>query len=397
MSDDREATTSDGASLDESATTPAEAESRGYPRGAFLKRAALAGAGATVAGGILGAGELTAATSRADVSAKINPKYKGKKIGFAMLTASDENILSIVKYAKQAASAAGLGWSWVVVDTRGDVAAAQTTLGSFLTQKVNGTMMVGIGAGSVEAQLAEGKAAGIPMIGSYTFADAASSIAQDYTLPPDVDASLLGNYLIADQLKRHPKGTIKVAMLDFPFNVIQARRYAFEALIAQQSRVKVVAKNYTIGAATTAQDASKAAQTLLRAHPDLSAIWCNYPPIAVPAAAGVAQTGKKVQVYGHIANSSGVEAVRSGSSPLVATSWVDWPYVGYSLVDQMLEAMSGKVLNRKLSILRPDPSIVFDSGNVNREVPKGTKAGDWSFAGGAYRGNFIKVWNKLYA
>ena len=69
----------------------------------------------------------------------------------------------------------------------------------------------------------------------------------------------------------------------------------------------------------------------------------------------------------------------------------------FRLVDQMLEAMSGKVLNRKLSILRPYPSIVFDSSNVNREVPKGTKAGDWSFAGGAYRGNFLKVWNKLYA
>lgn len=379
-----------------------------HTRAGFLKRVAVAGVGTSMMGSVLaacgGGGKPTSAatTTRTEsgggtVTPNLGAKFKGKKIGFAMLTASDENILAIVKWAKQAAKDAELDWEYLVTDTRGDSAAAGTALDSYLTQKVDGIMMVGIGAGTVESQLSKAKSAGVPTIGSYTFAPADSSISQDFTLPPDSDASLLGNYLIADQLKRRQSGTIKVAMLDFPPNVIQARRFAFKGLVAQQKRFQIVAENYTISLTATAQSSSAAAQALIRAHPDLSAIWCNYPPIAVAAASGVAQSGKDVQVYGHIANSAGVDAVRGGRGPLVATSWVDWPFAAYTFVDQMLQALSGEKLNRSLSVLRPDPAIVFDASNVDAEVPKGTKAADWMFAGGTYRTQFIRNWNEAYA
>jgi ABC-type sugar transport system substrate-binding protein len=404
MEDDRITT-----STEDEAVTPID-DAVGEPAGAhtragFLKRVAVVGAGTSLTGSVLaacgGGGETTTAATVAAAGETVKPnlgaKFKGKTIGFALLTSADENQASIVKWAKQAASDAGLDWTWDVTDTQGDPAAAGTTIGSYITKKVDGMMMVGIGAGSVESQLAKGVDAGIPMIGTYTFAPADSSIAQDFTLPPAADATLLGQYLIDDQLRRHPSGTIEVAMLDFPPNVIQGRRYAFEGIVAQNPRFKIVAKNYTISLTATAQSASAAAQALIRSNPNLKAIWCNYPPIAVPAASGVAQSGKDVQVYGHIANSSGVEAVREGNGPLVATSWVDWPFVGYSLVDQMLLALSGAKPDRQRAVLAPDPAIVFDKTNVEVEVPKGTKAADWMFAGGTYRSTFLKNWNEQYA
>ncbi|HZV74937.1 MAG TPA: sugar ABC transporter substrate-binding protein [Conexibacter sp.] len=376
-------------------------------RSAFLKRAAATGVGASAVGTVLqacGSGGSTVAApppgggNSAPVKPNINAKYKGKKIGFALLTTADENVQSVQRWVKRAVADAGLGWTITTSDVMGSLATSQSTLNAYITQKVDGILMLGLSAGQLESQLASAKAANIPTVGAYTFAPLGSSISQDYTLPPDADASLLGNYLIADQLKRRPSGKIKVAMLDFTADVIQARRFAFKGLVQQQPRFEIVAEDYNISLTNTAGDSSAAARTILQAHPDLAAIWCNDPPIALPAASGVAQSGKTdVQVYGHIANSAGVEALRGGQSPLVATSWVDLPYLAYTFVDQLLLAMSGKKLDRKLNVTQPDPAVVFDATNVDAQVTRGTKAGDWMFGGGTYRTSFLKSWNTLYA
>ncbi|HZV74940.1 MAG TPA: substrate-binding domain-containing protein [Conexibacter sp.] len=378
-----------------------------FTRSAFLRRAAVTGVGAATVGTALqacGSGGNTVAApppssgGSGAVKPNIGAKYRNKTIGFAILTSADENISNILRWCKSIAKEAGLGWTIVDTDTMGSVPTAQSTLTAFITRKVDGIIMIGIGASQMEPQLAKAKAANIPTVGSYTFAPLGSSIGNDYGLPPDGDASLVGNYLIADQLQRRPSGKIKVAMLDFTADVIQARRFAFKGLIQQQPRFEIVAEHYSISLTNTASDSSAAARTILQANPDINAIWCNYPPIAVPAASGVAQSGKTdVQVYGHIANTAGVEALRGGQSPLVATSWIDIPYVSYTLVGQILQGLSGKQLDRKLSVTQPDPAVVFDAGNVDQQVPKGTKAGDWMFGGGTYRSAFMASWNKLYA
>jgi ABC-type sugar transport system substrate-binding protein len=392
----------------EVASPTPEVTARAVTRSGFLKRAALTGVGASVVGTALQAcgsgGDTVAAPpstpagGSATVKPNIGAKYRNKTIGFAILTSADENISNILRWCKTVAEEADLGWTIVDTDTMGSVPTAQSTLTAFITRKVDGIIMIGIGASQVEPQLARAKAAKIPTVGSYTFAPLGSSIGNDYGLPPDGDASLVGNYLIADQLQRRPKGKIKIAMLDFVADVIQARRFAFKGLIAQNDRFEIVAEQNNISLTNTASESSAAARAILQAHPDLAAIWCNYPPIALPAASGVAQSGKRdVQVYGHIANTAGVEALRGNSTPLVATSWIDIPYISYTLIGQILQGLSGKELDRKLSVQQPDPAVVFDASNVDQQVPKGTKAGDWMFGGGTYRSAFLETWNKLYA
>lgn|GEM_PF-3133459 len=380
----------------------------GQTRGAFLKRAAVLGVGTAVTGSVLaacggGGGASTQAAAPAPSGAaaakpNIAAKYKNKSIGVALLTASDENTLSIKKWAEQATKDADLNWSWKTVDTQASSSAAQEALNSFLTQKVDGIIDVAIGASTIEAQLKQAAEANVPVVGTYAFAEPDSSILQDYTLPPSVDASLLAHYMIMDLQNRYPSGKIQVGLLDFPLDLIQERRTAVKGLLAENSRFEIVAEEFSVSPTNTEQDATAKAKALMQSNPDLKAIWCNYPPIAVPAAAAVEQVGKtgEVQVYGHIATSAGVEGLRGGNGAMTATSWVDWPYVGYMLVDQLLEAMSGKTLNKQLSTLRPDPSIVFDSSNVETEVPKGTKAADWMFAGGTYRVQFLNEWNEKY-
>jgi len=386
-----------------------ESAPRGHTRAGFLKRVAIAGAGTSVTGSILaacgGGGDNNASATQTAAPtaaggggpiAKVGSKYDNKKIGVFIITAADENVDAISRWCKTAAKEAGLNWKWNLIDTQGDQAKGGAAMQTFITQKVDGIIDIAVGAGGIESQLKAAKDAKIPVVGTYTFASPTSSILNDYTLPPDTDATLLAHYMCKDLYKRHPSGDIEVVMLDFPVDIISGRRSAFKAVAGQHDRIKIVGENFNVSATSTAESASSAAQAAVRGNPNLKAIWCNYPPIAINAASGVEQTGKDVKVYGHIANSAGVEAVRSGTSPLVATSWVDWPYMAYTLVDQLLAAFSGKELDRALSYLRPDPAIVFDKTNVEREVPKGTKAADWQFGGGTYRQSFIKEWGETY-
>src|ERR1700742_4112910 len=92
---------------------------RRYGRAGFLKGVASVGIGSAVATRMLAAcSDGGTETSIADgaapasgtdaVTPKISAEYKNKKIGFAILTSADEDILAIVDWAKEAAKSAGL-------------------------------------------------------------------------------------------------------------------------------------------------------------------------------------------------------------------------------------------------------------------------------------------------
>lgn len=334
-----------------------------------------------------------------DVKAALGDSYKDKTIGVVFLTLLDENEVSIQKWLEQAAKDAGLNWKFIAVDAKGDQAQAQTAMSSFITRKVDAIVVVVVPAIFINAQLEQAQAAGIPVVGNLMFAQFDPTIAVDYGPLLDHDALLLTHYLMSDQKSRRGSDPIKVGILDAPVSdALVPGRQVFETLIGLDDQFEIVATDYSVSGTDTVADSTKRARGMIQANPEINAIFCNYPPIAVPAASGIEQAGKKdIQVYGRIAQSAGVEAVRSGTSPLVATSWVDWPYQSYTIIEQVLTVLKGDEPNRLLALTRPVPDVIFDSSNVEQQVPKGTKAADWMFAGGAYRGQFLARWNEVFA
>jgi ABC-type sugar transport system substrate-binding protein len=338
-------------------------------------------------------------SSNSDVKAALGNSFKGKTIGVVFYTLLDENEVSIQKWLNQAAQDAGLNWNFITVDAKGDQSQAQTGMSSFITRKVDAIVVVVVPAIFINAQLQQAKAAGIPVVGNLMFAQFDPTIAVDYGPLLDHDALLLTHYLMADQKNRRGSTPIKVGVLDAPVSdALVPGRSVFETLIGTDNQFKIVARDYAVSGTNTVQDSTTRAQGMVQANPDINAIFCNYPPIAVPAASGIEQLGKKdIQVYGRIAQSASVEAIRNGNSPLVATSWVDWPYQSYTIIEQVLMVLKGDKPNRLLSLTRPVPDVIFDASNVNEQVPKGTKAADWMFAGGAYKSQFIARWNTVFA
>ena len=340
-----------------------------------------------------------AISSNSDVKAALGDSFKGKTIGVVFLTLLDENEVSIQKWLDQAAQDAGLNWNFIAVDAKGDQSQAQTAMSSFITRKVDAIVVVVVPAIFINAQLEQAQAAGIPVVGNLMFAPFEPTIAVDYGPLLDHDALLLTHYLMADQKSRRGDAPIKVGVLDAQVSdALVPGRSVFETLIGIDKQFEIVARDYAVSGTNTVQDSTTRAQGMVQANPDINAIFCNYPPIAVPAASGIDQLGKKdIQVYGRIAQSASVEAIRNGNSPLVATSWVDWPYQSYTIIEQVLTVLKGEKPNRLLSLTRPVPDVIFDASNVNEQVPKGAKAADWMFAGGAYRSQFISRWNEVFA
>lgn len=371
---------------------------------ATVLRSLLAGAVAVpLLAGCTTRGDNTAAaptiSSNSNVKAALGSSFKGKTIGVVFYTLLDENEVSIQKWLNQAAQDAGLNWNFIAVDAKGEQSQAQTAMSSFITRKVDAIVVVVVPAIFINAQLEQAKAAGIPVVGNLMFAQFDPTVAVDYGPLLDHDALLLTHYLMADQKNRRGNGPIKVGVLDAPVSdALVPGRSVFETLIGTDDQFKIVARDYAVSGTNTVQDSTTRAQGMVQANPDINAIFCNYPPIAVPAASGIDQLGKKdVQVYGRIAQSASVEAIRNGKSSLVATSWVDWPYQSYTIIEQVLMVLKGQKPNRLLSLTRPVPDVIFDASNVNEQVPKGTKAADWMLAGGAYRSQFIARWNEVFA
>ena len=377
---------------------------RGITRATMLRGMAVAALGIPVLAACTRDGDKSAAAATPSVSgdsavtAALGDNYKNKTIGVVFLTLLDENEVSIQTWLEQAAKDANLNWTFVTVDAKGDQGQAQTAMSSFITRKVDAIVVVVVPAIYIQAQLEQAKQANIPVVGNLMFAPFDENVAVDYGPLLDHDTLLLTHYLMADQKRRRGSAKVKIGMLDATVSdALVPGRTVFEALIGLDDQFEIVAQDLAVSGTDTVADSTRRAQGMIQANPDINAIFCNYPPIAVPAASGVQQLDKTdIQVYGRIAQSAGVEAVRSGSSPLVATSWVDWPYQSYTIIEQILTVLKGDTPNRLLSETRPVPDVVFDSSNVDSEVPPGSKAANWMFAGGAYRPQFIARWNESF-
>ena len=120
--------------------------------------------------------------------------------------------------------------------------------------------------------------------------------------------------------------------------------------------------------ANTVQVATQVTQAVLTKNPDVDCLWVSWSPAPVPVAAAVEQAGKgdTCKVYGLVAQSAGLQLIKEGKSPLVATSWVDLVWVGWGCIDLVLKHLSGKPVDR-LALLTTNgvPCVCIDQAEAN--------------------------------
>lgn len=397
--------------------------SHALSRAQFLKRAGVVGAGVSAASFVAACGGSSSSKAKASTTTSSSSgvpasgssgvkasttgsALKNKKIGIPAYSLADQNETILISAMETASKEAGLGWTFHVTDTNANQSTAQSAVEAYITQGVDAIMLMVVPAAFVEAQLAMAKAKNIPVFGNYTFAPNDPNITLDYSAPLQEDEVPLSLYLLNDQTRRHGASSpINVAILDVNLDVVAVRRPIFDAISrgAQWKNVKVVAIDANVDTANPVTGATSATRALLTAHPEINCFWVNYPPQALPCAEAVAQAGKSgsVQVYGHIVQSAGLEAILSGTSPLVAASWLDLQYNGWGLIDAMLSHFGGVPLSRLAYLTNGIPTTAVDktlrgSAAIQKIAAGSTDVVNWVFNGGAYTQSFLSNWHTVY-
>jgi ABC-type sugar transport system substrate-binding protein len=377
---------------------PDEQPQEGMRRADLLARAGAVGLGASIASTLFAANALAASGGR-----EIAPKFKNKTIGVPLLQVADQNELVILQAFKDATDQAGLNWKWIADDCQGNQQKSQQVTASYISRGVDGLALMVIPERWIPAQLADAKKKKIPVIGLYTFAWLAPTIAIDYGALLGPDAALLALYLFNEQRNRKPnQKKYKIGVLNASLDVVQARVGALEGLVATTPDFEIAGRVDNIDVANISSSTVKAALALLQKNPDLDVLWSSYPPMGVPAASAVSQAGKqgKVQVYAHVAGDAGLDALKDPKSPMQAMSWADLVWNGYAVVDYFLELFAGRPVPRFGSWTNAIPMAVIDKTTVSKDTQlykvQGKNVRQWMFQRGAYRASYVAKWKAKY-
>jgi ribose transport system substrate-binding protein len=389
-----------------------ELRSGGISRAGFLRRAGVLGLGVGATSSLLaacGGGDKTAADAASTTSTtapaagrggSIADTYKGKTIGVVHLTSADENEATLVKALKEASDKAGLKWTYKEADSQGDQGKAQAAVGSFITQKVDAIVLCVVNTRLVAKQLADAKAAKIPVFGEWTFSELDPAIVVDYTSVPAADASALAGYMFSDLYARKPTGDIKIALVNTDLDILSPRDQTVRAISKLYPRAKIVDSG-NISLTDVIGSATNITNGFLSKYGDLDALWTNYPPTG-PAAAGAVTARNKAQqvgVYTHVAQSSGIKALADPKSPLRGMPWLDFDWQSYHLTGEMLNHFAGRPVDRLKSYQLMVPFQVFTKETAKDGLTgKGVAAGiGWTLLDGIWKEPLVDSWKASFS
>jgi ABC-type sugar transport system substrate-binding protein len=223
----------------------------------------------------------------------------------------------VIKLVNDAAQKAArtLGWKTIRVDPGGDPAKMAAGMTSLVNAHVNAIVLTTMEPSTIASGLRAAARRKIPVIDTHTLTHSSKLFAGEYFLPPRKEFNLL----LARMTKALPRGS-KIATINLP--------QFLNAKIAGD-QIKAAAKRYgwRIVASHDADlqnlvpDVQKATGDILRANPDLKAVWgcCDFAPAgAVPA---IRAARKNIKVYALHGVPSTIQFAKAGSAVVEMASY----------------------------------------------------------------------------
>lgn len=206
------------------------------------------------------------------------------------------------------AAAAAAGYKLLITAGEFDVAKQKDEIQDFIVRKVNAIIVSPCDSRSIGTAIKAANEAGIPVF----TADIACLAAGVKVVSHVASDNVAGGRLAAQAVAAAIGGSGKVAIIDHPEveSVIQRVR-GFEEEMVKFDRIKIVAKLSGHG---VKDQAFRAAEDLLQAHPDLKAIFGINDDSALGALAAVEKSGKtgKVKIVGFDAVPEARRAIKDG-------------------------------------------------------------------------------------
>ncbi|MEM0907269.1 MAG: substrate-binding domain-containing protein [Pseudomonadota bacterium] len=253
--------------------------------------------------------------------------------------------------AQEAADKAGV--DLVIFNANNDPAAQNTAIENYIQQGVDGIAVVAIDVNGVMPAVEQAVAAGIPVV------------AIDAILPEGPHSSQIGvdngkaGADIGETMKSDMAGGAKVGIVGALNSFIQnVRQKGFEDALDGADGMSVAG---VVDGRNIQDNALAAAENLITANPDLTAIYATGEPALLGAIAAVESQGKQddIKIYGWDLTATVIDAIDAGF--VVAVVQQDPSLMGAAAVDSLITLSDGGSVEPVLSV----PVEIVTKANVD--------------------------------
>lgn len=257
--------------------------------------------------------------------------------------------------ATQAAEKAGA--TLVIYNANNDPAAQNNAIETYIQQKVNGIIVVAIDTNGIMPAVKAADAAGIPVV------------AVDAVLPEGPQKAQIGvdnegaGRMIGEHFVKFVNeqmgGNAKLGIVGALNSTIQnIRQKGFEDVVKSASGVTMAG---VVDGRNVQDNALAAAENLITANPDLTAIYATGEPALLGAVAAVESQGKQGQlkVVGWDLTASAIKGIDAGY--VVGVIQQDPAGMGAAAVDALAKIQSGGSVDKLISV----PVTIVTKDNVD--------------------------------
>jgi ribose transport system substrate-binding protein len=256
--------------------------------------------------------------------------------------------------AQKAADAAGA--NLVIFNANNDPAAQNNAIETYIQQKVNGLIVVAIDTNGIMPAVKAADAAGIPVVAIDAILPEGPQKAQ-IGVDNEGAGKQIGEFLakyVADQMG----GKAKLGIVGALNSTIQnVRQKGFEDVVKIAAGIEMAG---VVDGRNTQDNALAAAENLITANPDLSAIYATGEPALLGAVAAVESQGKQsqVKVVGWDLTASAIKGIDAGY--VVGVIQQDPSGMGASAVDALFKIHGGGTVEKVISV----PVTIVTKDNV---------------------------------
>jgi ABC-type sugar transport system substrate-binding protein len=291
------------------------------------------------------------------------------------------NAAEIIKLGTDAtvAAAKALGWKTIQVDPLGDPAKMGAGMTSLVNSNVDAIVLTTIEPAVIASGLRAAKAKRIPVIDTHTQTHSSSLFAGEYFLSPAKEFGLL----FARMKKDLPRGS-EIGLVELP-QFLNAK-IAGDLMVAAAKKAgwKIVARHDT-DVQNSVPDVQKAVGDMIRANPDIDAIWgcCDFAPTgAIPA---IRSSGKNIKVYALHGIPSSISSAKGGLAVLEVS---EYQKGGIIAIDELAAFFATKNPIAR----RTPPQFAYRQ----KIVDKANAAKGYPYPTAPMLAQFKKRWAKLY-
>ncbi|KAB2873300.1 MAG: sugar ABC transporter substrate-binding protein [Bauldia sp.] len=299
----------------------------------------------------------------------------GTAAGFALMlsagaASAEEATIALVTINQQAlffnqindgaqAAADKNGVKLVIFNANNQPTAQNTAIENYITQKVDGIILVAIDVNGVKPAITAAKAAGIPVV------------AIDARIPDGDNAAFIGvdnegagaeiGKYFADYVKSNMGGSAKIGVVGALNSFIQNQRLDGFKKAVGESGVDIAFLD-TVDGQNVQDIALTAAENLMTANPDMSALYATGEPALIGAISAVSsqQMTDKVKVFGWDLTAQAVKGIDEGW--IVAVVQQDPYQEGVAGVESILEIKKGETVAPSIDI----PVTIVTKENVDK-------------------------------